>query len=126
MNGTLWTKKRDAQLRQLREQGFSAAQIAVELGGVTRSAVIGRADRMGLRSTKRATRSKAVQKQKLPSQVKPVTWGSVLTKPMALLDLEPHHCRWPIGDAAPYTFCSVQKRDGSSYCQHHSRVAHRS
>ncbi len=35
-----------------------------------------------------------------------------------LFDLEPHHCRWPIGDG-PYAYCGCQRSPGSSYCTKH-------
>ncbi len=142
MSYTRWTEERDEQLRELRERGFSAAQIAVKLGGVTRSAVIGRADRMGLRSTKRAAqpRPKVIRQlrvRKTPfvmpavrppmPAVRPPMPAPAINQhsdaPVVLFDLEPHHCRWPVNDA-PYMFCGDTKRDGSSYCQRHFGVAH--
>lgn len=44
--------------------------------------------------------------------------------PVALLDLEPHHCRWPVQDV-PYLFCADAKQDGSSYCSYHFGVSKR-
>lgn len=43
-----WTKDRTALLEKMWTEGKSAAEIAKELGGVTRNAVIGKAHRMGL------------------------------------------------------------------------------
>ncbi len=45
-----WTDERIEQLRQLWGQGMTASQIADELGGVSRNAVIGKAHRLGLES----------------------------------------------------------------------------
>lgn len=45
-----WTSDRDAQLRALVGEGMSAGQIAVEMGGLTRYAVIGRMGRIKLKS----------------------------------------------------------------------------
>ena len=54
-----WTDERVAQLTKLWADGLSASQIAKELGGVTRNAVIGKVHRIGLpgraKSTKPAT-----------------------------------------------------------------------
>lgn len=36
----------------------------------------------------------------------------------SLLDPQPHHCRWPIGDQA-FAFCGRQKIEGRPYCEHH-------
>jgi len=46
-----WTDARIARLKELRETGKSAAQIANILGGVTRNAVIGKTHRLGLTTT---------------------------------------------------------------------------
>ncbi len=42
---------------------------------------------------------------------------------VALMDLELHHCRYPLDDEAGRTFfCGKAKLDGSSYCpEHHDR-----
>jgi GcrA cell cycle regulator len=45
-----WTDERIEQLRKLWENGMTASQIAEELGGVSRNAVIGKAHRLGLQS----------------------------------------------------------------------------
>ena len=42
-----------------------------------------------------------------------------------LLDLKECMCRWPIGDpqSKDFHFCGRQKAGGSSYCEHHARIA---
>jgi GcrA cell cycle regulator len=45
-----WTDERIETLRKLWEQGLTASQIADELGGVSRNAVIGKAHRLELKS----------------------------------------------------------------------------
>ena len=45
-----WTDERINQLKTMWEQGMTASQIAEELGGVSRNAVIGKAHRLGLQS----------------------------------------------------------------------------
>lgn len=45
-----WTDERIETLRKLWEQGLTASQIADELGGVSRNAVIGKAHRLDLKS----------------------------------------------------------------------------
>ncbi len=129
-NGTLWTKERDAQLWELREQGFSFNQIAAQLG-VSKGACIGRADRLGLRSTKRAAQprpkvARPVRNTPFVPLAAPLPVPAIdqqSDNPVALLDLEPHHCRWPVNDA-PYMFCADVKIGGSSYCQRHFGIAH--
>jgi GcrA cell cycle regulator len=43
-----WTDERVELLKKLWSEGFSASQIAAEMGGVTRNAVIGKVHRLGL------------------------------------------------------------------------------
>jgi len=45
-----WTDERIDQLKAMWEKGLTASQIADELGGVSRNAVIGKAHRLGLQS----------------------------------------------------------------------------
>ncbi len=52
-----WTDERIDQLKRLWEQGMTASQIADELGGVSRNAVIGKAHRLGLQSRPSPVRS---------------------------------------------------------------------
>ena len=42
-----------------------------------------------------------------------------------LLDLKPHHCKWPIGDPKEpdFAYCGVTRRAGSPYCPHHFSIA---
>jgi len=45
-----WTDERIDKLREMWERGMTASQIADELGGVSRNAVIGKAHRLGLQA----------------------------------------------------------------------------
>ena len=45
-----WTEERIATLTKMWESGATASQIADELGGVSRNAVIGKAHRLGLKA----------------------------------------------------------------------------
>ena len=45
-----WTDERIEQLKTLWQNGLTASQIAEEMGGVSRNAVIGKAHRLGLKS----------------------------------------------------------------------------
>src|SRR3546814_3396626 len=65
-----WTDERIEQLRGMWEKGLTASQIADELGGVSRNAVIGKAHRLGLKS--RPSPVKATEKvAKAPKPVAP-------------------------------------------------------
>lgn len=61
-----WTDERIESLRTMWEKGLTASQIADELGGVSRNAVIGKAHRLGLKS--RPSPVKATEKAK-PAKV---------------------------------------------------------
>jgi GcrA cell cycle regulator len=50
-----WCEERVALLRRLWTDGLTAAQIAARLGGVTRQAVLGKVDRLGLEPRKPPT-----------------------------------------------------------------------
>ena len=63
-----WTDERIATLKKMWESGATASQIADELGGVSRNAVIGKAHRLGLKS--RPSPVKANDKKK-PAPKKP-------------------------------------------------------
>ena len=45
-----WTDERIAKLKEMWEGGATASQIAEDLGGVSRNAVIGKAHRLGLKA----------------------------------------------------------------------------
>lgn len=62
-----WTDERIEQLRNMWEKGLTASQIADELGGVSRNAVIGKAHRLGLKS--RPSPVKATEKVNKPVKV---------------------------------------------------------
>ncbi len=64
-----WTDERIATLKKMWESGSTASQIADELGGVSRNAVIGKAHRLGLKS--RPSPVKANDKKKTAKKAAP-------------------------------------------------------
>ncbi len=58
-----WTDQRIDQLKTLWEKGLTASQIADELGGVSRNAVIGKAHRLGLKSRPSPVKANDVEKK---------------------------------------------------------------
>ena len=58
-----WTDERVETLRKLWAEGLSASQIAAQLGGVSRNAVIGKVHRLKLSSRGRATAAPTRQKK---------------------------------------------------------------
>jgi hypothetical protein len=112
-----WTEERDTQLRKLRDQGFTFDDIAAKLD-TTKGSVIGRAGRLGLLGRSQPVRRHVYHRAVASTPLLPSVG------PVALLDLEPHQCRWPVNDA-PYLFCAGTKIDGSSYCGRHFGVSRR-
>jgi GcrA cell cycle regulator len=66
-----WTDERVELLRKLWAEGLSASQIAAQLGGVSRNAVIGKVHRLKLSSRGRAAPTQA--RQKKPKAAAPKT-----------------------------------------------------
>ena len=77
-----WTDERVEQLTKMWNEGQSASQIAKELGGVTRNAVIGKVHRLGL--SNRSTPSKAEE-----TAEKPVPKPKAAKKPAVKADTAP-------------------------------------
>jgi GcrA cell cycle regulator len=66
-----WTDERIETLRKLWENGLTASQIADELGGVSRNAVIGKAHRLGLKSRPSPVKSSEDSGESKPAPAKP-------------------------------------------------------
>ncbi len=78
-----WTDDRVEKLKKLWGEGQSASQIAKELGGVTRNAVIGKVHRLGLsnRNTGAAPKAAAETKAKPAPKPAPVEAAKPKAKP---------------------------------------------
>ena len=146
-----WTDERVALLSKLWADGLSASQIAAELGGVTRNAVIGKVHRLGLsgrakpvssgaKRAKRAAKSGTYTRTKSGTRNTRTTRGGALSlvsrtvvedipEPTSLkldlVDLTDKTCRWPHGDPATsdFSFCGNTSKEDSPYCEYHSRLA---
>jgi len=92
-----WTDERIDRLKELWTQGMTASQIADELGGVSRNAVIGKAHRLGLQS-----RPSPVKPNEGPGETAPSPF-----EPEAVTDSEPEspeaepEAAGPQAEAAP-------------------------
>lgn len=76
-----WTDERVEVLKKLWNDGLSASQIAMELGGVTRNAVIGKVHRLGLSGrgkTSTTTRARTPRAASVPPRAKRVANGGVV------------------------------------------------
>ncbi|WP_380057205.1 GcrA family cell cycle regulator [Falsihalocynthiibacter sp. SS001] len=76
-----WTDERVETLKKMWGEGQSASQIAKELGGVTRNAVIGKVHRLGL--SNRATTTSKPAAEKKPAAAKPAAAKPKPTVPKA-------------------------------------------
>src|SRR5437867_6659038 len=149
-----WTDERVEALKKLWTDGLSASQIAAELGGITRNAVIGKVHRLGLSGRAKSPSSGAPRPRKARAHShmlrvsRPAMRGNTAlaqayeydTDPepelldnvipigqrRTLLELTEDTCRWPIGDpgSADFFFCGGQTVTGLPYCGHHGRIAY--
>jgi GcrA cell cycle regulator len=120
--------------------GPSCGQIAREIG-VSRNAVIGKINRLGLSRgrTTVAPRTRVgaplrrpqvlTQRQALRALYasEAVAEEVASAEPCSLLDLAPGQCRWPITSVgtADQVFCANTAAAGTSYCAGHARMAYR-
>ena len=143
-----WSADRIDRLSKLWAAGYSASKIAEALGGVSRSAVIGKAYRLGLESRTTKTRKPRAggRKPRPPRPIpiiaeSPRKWDdkrgvyAAADEPVAALelfvaparrvrsiaDVADRQCRFLIGDPqeSHSHFCDREQMPGSSYCQHH-------
>jgi GcrA cell cycle regulator len=79
-----WTDERIATLTKMWEGGATASQIADELGGVSRNAVIGKAHRLGLKSRPSPVKANEAKPAAAPPRAKEAeTRPAVAPKPKA-------------------------------------------
>ena len=149
-----WTDERVKLLKKLWSDGLSASQIAAELGGITRNAVIGKVHRLGLSGRAKSASSASPRQRKPRSSThmlrigRNAIRGNTALAPQYETDLEPEaemieniiplgqrctllelnesKCRWPIGDpgSPEFFFCGGNTISGLPYCAYHSRVAY--
>jgi GcrA cell cycle regulator len=144
-----WTEERVELLKKLWADGLSASQIAAELGGITRNAVIGKVHRLGLSGRAKSPSSSAPRprKPRAPGMLR-VSRGAIrgntalaydyvvepepelieipIEQRKNLLQLTEATCHWPVGDpgSPDFFFCGGDANEGSPYCNYHSRVAY--
>ena len=147
-----WTDERVELLKKLWQDGLSASQIAGELGGVTRNAVIGKVHRLGLSGRGQPTSSIKRQRRTHPTGVRRTRTMSVgnlalklsidalpdaihqprrnvvvpIPKKLAIYQLTETTCKWPIGDPGreDFYFCGHDSLENRPYCEYHAGVAY--
>lgn len=142
-----WTDKRVAMLKDLWATGLSAAEIADEMGGISRSSVLGKVHRLGLsgRTTVRKRKGPPpgafgiVMTKKKSTKPRadglPRAWAKSIaplptpapddipTKTFADLEWNDGCCRWRIDKefrGQPYGFCGAEVVPGFSECERHA------
>jgi GcrA cell cycle regulator len=129
-----WTEERVENLKKLWGEGLSASQIAAELGGITRNAVIGKVHRLGLSGRAKSPAAAAPRPRKARAHAhahlmrvsRPAIRGNTalahaydfepeaepelvdnvipLGQRRSILQLTEDTCRWPIGDPGSSEF----------------------
>lgn len=147
-----WDDNRIEQLKKLWGEGLSASQIAAELGGVTRNAVIGKVHRLGLSGRTKAKPAAAARPRnktiKAPARTTTVSFRGNLavvemvdaiavaepvresvvipmSRRVSIMELREGVCRWPLGDPlqADFAYCGADCGAGKTYCEAHARIA---
>ena len=138
-----WSPERVEQLKQCFSAGLTCSQIAREIG-VTRNAVIGKMNRMGLSQprerapTRRAAKPArprwqrrwpftVIDQRKLLQDAFPQVRVEEIPihngRGCTLLELAQDRCRWPINDpgAANFCYCGNEETSVSHFCSRRLR-----
>jgi GcrA cell cycle regulator len=149
----MWTAEAVEDLKRLAFEGRSASVIASVLGAASRNAVIGKANRIGIKLNGDAG---AVRAGKTRAGARRTQWAAASPKPGGgdhALAREPERkaawifseaevgemqrvrfeeicelaCRWPLGDpgTGEFAYCGLAPARGHSYCAGHCRMAYR-
>lgn len=149
-----WTDERVELLKKLWSDGLSASQIAAELGGITRNAVIGKVHRLGLSGRAKSASAVAPRQRKArsPAHMLRIGRGAIrgntalahayeleaeaepefidniipIGQRRNILELTESTCRWPVGDpgSGDFFFCGGNALGPLPYCAYHARIAY--
>ncbi|MBK1793526.1 hypothetical protein JHL21_03345 [Devosia sp. WQ 349] len=115
-----------AAIRDGVQRGLSTGEMGTDYG-CTRNVILSHARRNRIQLASRVYKTKRVERSRSPFPVMvalpAITWEPH-REPVALVDLEAHHCRWPVGDGAgaAQRFCGDLVVRGS-YCERHAAVS---
>ena len=154
MSESGWSETRVTTLSKLWLDGLSASQIAKQLGGVTRNAVIGKVHRLGLSGRAKSASSGVPRprKARAPSHMLRIGRGAIrgntalahayeieteaeaelidniipIGQRRTILELTEQTCRWPVGDpgSGDFFYCGGNTLSSLPYCAYHARVAY--
>lgn len=118
-----WTAERVTLLERLWASGASASAIAAQLGGVSRSAVLGKIYKLRQRVAKASV---VPLRQPGHHQADKSPQPASQQRGKGLLELTDNCCRWPIGrrGQSEIFFCGVPEANlarGMPYCLRHAR-----
>ena len=136
-----WTINQVTTMTKLWQEGLSASQVARQLGGTSRNAVIGKLHRLGIADRPTPVRFRSPGRsaeRRLPNgraggavrrSGRSLTFEPMVAElaPGATMQtLTAASCRWPIGDPRDpdFGYCGRARSDGS-YCQGHAQMAFR-
>ena len=136
-----WNEEKVAKLRELWGKGSTASQIAEIIGGISRNAVIGKANRLHLSSkiktrsvpSKQMFQSDAEESNSKQKRGRRSKFQSLIIEkdfepenPKQLEELDENSCKWPLGhpDENDFYFCGRSSLKDFSYCKLHLLYAY--
>ena len=136
-----WTEEKVNKLKELCGKGKTASQISEIIGGVSRNAVIGKANRLNLSAkikTRNASSNLSQNKEAQTNNIKNKTlrrsrFKSLIIEkdfepenPKQLEELDENSCKWPIGhpNEKSFYFCGRSSLKDFSYCKLHLLYAY--
>jgi GcrA cell cycle regulator len=134
----VWDEDAVTALRALFEQGKTASEMGREFG-ISRSAVLGKLHRLGLRRGRDVARPDAKRPRKARGPYKRVPWAvpaarprridpeTIVCQPVPFLDLPfQGACKFVVSGEKPadYLFCANATMEERPYCAAHCRVAY--
>lgn len=114
-----WSPEKIEELKTHWGKGTGTKQIACLLG-MTKSAIIGKAHRLRLKSRLGLPILKSEAKRTEPKPKVPPP-EPIFTNGLGIMELNKGSCRWPSGD--PVTFCPEPNDGKHVYCAYHSDKA---
>ena len=128
-----WTKESDAVIKMMADKGNTANEVADFFGDVTRSAVLGRSRRIGVKFRNKKSENKTKENRGRKDRyinirpvypIEPIAQkGRSCIKP---IDANDSHCRYPIGDPRDpnFSYCGDKVTIFPPYCEQHYKLCH--